>query len=446
MRLISLSSLPIYVIAISLFFFQKCNGKSRPSIYPYRRFTASSYSAAPWRSYGGGAAGVLGGIGGEQGDLSLSYRSSRKVNGSFELLPRQQQQLPPYRVGFDGLRTPREINYWSSYSSKPSYKCEYSCDDGTCLKQEYKCDGYAQCWDGSDEKGCSCNQIIAEDKICDGYKDCPDGQDEKDCVYGCQPSEFTCDTYNSGSRVKCISMSKRCDGYSDCPLGNDEHNCFRLVDLYDDEQRGVMSKGILQKRLGDNEWHTVCKTSNAASYVAQFAEKACEQIIGKVDGTIKVTTEILSEQKQKMTKEQIQQLKYLRLADIESRFAVLGTCASDLVYLVECPKPQCGGHGNYYNYEKEDRRRRRRRDVEEDDEEFFEEDDFAFDEVEEDDEENETELIVGGYNTEEMKWPFLVGIFRDGEFYCGGSIINEWWVMTAAHCCHGYEIYVNVLS
>ena len=49
--------------------------------------------------------------------------------------------------------------------------------------------------------------------------------------------------------------------------------------------------------------------------------------------------------------------------------------------------------------------------------------------------------IVGGKNTEPNEFPFLVliGKLKDGKllgnmYVCGGSLISELWVLTAAHC------------
>ena len=39
--------------------------------------------------------------------------------------------------------------------------------------------------------------------------------------------------------------------------------------------------------------------------------------------------------------------------------------------------------------------------------------------------------IVGGYQAERSAWPFIVKI-RIG---CGGSIVSNKWIVTAAHCC-----------
>jgi Trypsin len=47
--------------------------------------------------------------------------------------------------------------------------------------------------------------------------------------------------------------------------------------------------------------------------------------------------------------------------------------------------------------------------------------------------------IVGGKLSSPSSWPYLVAIFRDGHFHCGGSLILEDWVLSAAHCVHEYK-------
>eukprot|EP00057_Strongylocentrotus_purpuratus_P015082 XP_011669556.1 PREDICTED: transmembrane protease serine 3-like [Strongylocentrotus purpuratus] len=43
-------------------------------------------------------------------------------------------------------------------------------------------------------------------------------------------------------------------------------------------------------------------------------------------------------------------------------------------------------------------------------------------------------MIVGGHPAKEYAWPWQVAMFEDGEFICGGSLIDPWWILTAAHC------------
>lgn len=44
--------------------------------------------------------------------------------------------------------------------------------------------------------------------------------------------------------------------------------------------------------------------------------------------------------------------------------------------------------------------------------------------------------VVGGRPSQPAAWPWMVALYRDGMFHCGGVIINQNWIMSAAHCVH----------
>jgi len=47
--------------------------------------------------------------------------------------------------------------------------------------------------------------------------------------------------------------------------------------------------------------------------------------------------------------------------------------------------------------------------------------------------------VVGGVEAEAHSWPWSVALLRFGGYFCGGSLIDEEWVLTAAHCIYGRE-------
>ncbi|XP_045449369.1 trypsin-1-like [Melitaea cinxia] len=47
--------------------------------------------------------------------------------------------------------------------------------------------------------------------------------------------------------------------------------------------------------------------------------------------------------------------------------------------------------------------------------------------------------IVGGNETKKLEMPWIVALLYNGRFYCGGSIINDLYILTAAHCTSGFR-------
>lgn len=42
--------------------------------------------------------------------------------------------------------------------------------------------------------------------------------------------------------------------------------------------------------------------------------------------------------------------------------------------------------------------------------------------------------VVGGKPSQPAAWPWIVSLYRNGVFHCGGAILNPSWIITAAHC------------
>lgn len=91
----------------------------------------------------------------------------------------------------------------------------FRCGSGEDVEDDVRCDGYADCSDGSDEEAdcptCGNGESYAEWARCDGYSDCSDGADEKGCPM------FRCANDES------VPEDAECDFYTDCSDGSDEH-------------------------------------------------------------------------------------------------------------------------------------------------------------------------------------------------------------------------------
>lgn len=47
--------------------------------------------------------------------------------------------------------------------------------------------------------------------------------------------------------------------------------------------------------------------------------------------------------------------------------------------------------------------------------------------------------IVGGTNSGPGSWPWHAGLYREGEYQCGGTLINPNWLLSAGHCFYRYK-------
>lgn len=69
----------------------------------------------------------------------------------------------------------------------------------------------------SDEFTCANGKCVQQKWRCDLDNDCGDWSDEKNCpAVTCAPNEFHC------TKNLCITAKWRCDGDNDCPNGEDE--------------------------------------------------------------------------------------------------------------------------------------------------------------------------------------------------------------------------------
>ena len=43
-------------------------------------------------------------------------------------------------------------------------------------------------------------------------------------------------------------------------------------------------------------------------------------------------------------------------------------------------------------------------------------------------------VVVGGKDSHPGEWPWHVALYFSGQYFCGGSLISDTFVLTAAHC------------
>nr|XP_054589194.1 low-density lipoprotein receptor class A domain-containing protein 3 isoform X3 [Nothobranchius furzeri] len=84
----------------------------------------------------------------------------------------------------------------NNFTTECNLPGNFMCGDGKCIPGSWQCDGFHNCFDKSDERGCP--KVKSK----------------------CAPTFFAC-----SNGIHCIIGRFRCNGFSDCPDGSDEENC-----------------------------------------------------------------------------------------------------------------------------------------------------------------------------------------------------------------------------
>ncbi|SPP87604.1 serine protease nudel isoform X2 [Drosophila guanche] len=314
---------------------------------------------------------------------------------------------------------------YASYAGLPQQPMErsqcsepdqVSCYGGhECIPASQWCDNRVDCKDGSDESACTCGDRLDEERLCDGYQDCPMGEDELGC-FGCEALAFSCyenqeeyARHNRSTIAMCYSRLERCDGFLNCLNGRDEQQCSMLVTdvTHHMSHAASASEGYLyHNHRGD--WHPVCNNGE------KWANAACEQD-AKMEGAVPELT----------FKPLILPGPFIEPslhAGIHFAQACHGRNNADSlvdhVAYVQCPPTQCGVPKNTTKMEHSKRVKRA----------------VAKETI------GEGRIVGGGY-TSALQWPFVVAIYRDGKFHCGGTIYSDRWIISAAHCVIKYAKY-----
>ncbi|XP_012251446.2 serine protease nudel [Athalia rosae] len=359
-----------------------------------------------------------------------------------------QRAVPPDEMSNKDGSPPNELDEKELKSRDYGAGCPLNtrlCNDrSACIPRSRWCDGRVDCGDASDEIRCSCRDRVGKERLCDGYFDCPLGEDELGC-FGCDMHSFSCDdTENSQTWGNCLPLVQRCDGYPQCPNGKDELNCNIIT--HSVEEREMFSVGYTAGFLHRNwkgKWYPACTASK------NWANDACRAEIGDDNYTDFPIVEVIYLQ-QNYDGPYVVELP-------SSELQIVNSCLNKAVY-VNCPRIPCGTRISssdqdnapfdlpYYQrfpprgYQVVNN---------------YREANGTTTELEKhvgnpksggssngtniEDSIVSSARVVGGHPSQPRAWPSLAVLNRDGKFHCGCVILDEYWILTAAHCIDGYQ-------
>ncbi|XP_011872915.1 PREDICTED: uncharacterized protein LOC105564821 [Vollenhovia emeryi] len=372
----------------------------------------------------------------------------------------------------------------------PSAEDEANCTCADFLKTKmlYQkiCDGIADCWDYSDESNCdwcekgqfvcgNSKSCIDVDKVCNGFSDCPGGEDEKKCtaLIDDEPEEDI-----AKSRIDLASTENVSKNYSEIEshleaiessiidtttlyvlpddlkserLINDKNSfspklinqestrnrdaeerkvgvavssketpsnilsnglipgnnlrvksngTFPVANVYSKEIDNYNSRGYLSVRK-NGIWGKLCLDDNLSEErharritwsLEDLAKAACKAITYQDYETVERVLD-----QNPMPKQFYYTLSYNDKSDLSDRTALSfksSECPSGKVLKVKCKNFECGIRTQVAS----------------------------------------TARIVGGASSSMGNWPWQIALYKDGNYQCGGALINDRWVISAAHC------------
>ncbi|KAJ8684425.1 hypothetical protein QAD02_020217 [Eretmocerus hayati] len=372
----------------------------------------------------------------------------------------------------------------------------FRCNDGECLPPDGRCNMQGECSNSEDEANCSCADFMKaqqlEKKICDGVVDCWDYSDESECDW-CRDEQFVC-----GNSRFCVDQQRVCDGIQDCPHGEDEKKCAALIDnspQSEFERTSQSLRGLFPKRTGQKKFEIDSKLADrekvkpTEAFVSEDDEIVADESSeegnpGSVVSGREIASASSSHHRGNLARDRTSIRTDATLVRYSNRPEV--NSYNDWGYLSVRKNGKwgklCLGDDNdlqrsrpfswtvedlgravckAITYRDFDRVERVKEDNPSIDETYFSlslTDDRSNDKTSLTFKKTEcssgevlkvkcknlecgirTQVpsqarIVGGGSSSAGSWPWQVALYKEGDYQCGGALINDKWIVSAAHC------------
>ncbi|XP_061168048.1 atrial natriuretic peptide-converting enzyme-like [Saccostrea echinata] len=304
-----------------------------------------------------------------------------KCSGS-EVVP--YHTIPPCRSLCEEYKK-NCFTFWEIFSTP--WPRNLTCSSLPDVNDTSICIGYNEAHQPLEIKECQSNQISCDTDrcidisfLCDDYRDCEDNADEAHCA-ACSTGEYKCNPVSS----LCIKHSEVCNGVPDCYEEVEEAECIKLGNGSD--------SGVIQVYNSvSDDWEEVC----ADDWNETLSDLVCQQL-----GYRGTRTTIFKNKTTTTAKLDFQNVNGSANTNWLQSFLRKGsTCTGNNVVHLQCGHPVCGTRPAHFQ---------------------------------------SALRIVNGKQVKPGTWPFHVGLYggRGMRYFCGGSILNQNWVVTAAHCLGG---------
>ncbi|XP_058919857.1 enteropeptidase isoform X2 [Kogia breviceps] len=178
---------------------------------------------------------------------------------------------------------------------------------------------------------------------------------------------------------ECIPLVNLCDSFPHCKDGSDEAHCVRLFN-------GTTNRGLVQFRI-QSIWHVAC----AENWTTQISDDVC-QLLGLGSGNSSMPIFSTGHG------------PFVQLNTTPNGSLILTPskqCLEDSLILLQCNHKSCG-------------KKRVAQEV--------------------------SPRIVGGNNSQEGAWPWIVAVYYNNQLLCGASLVSRDWLVSAAHCVYGRNL------